>query len=104
MRDDDDELDIFNPEDDESERAIDDPDNPRFPEEDVVRCKNRRLNAADFAGQNSCPRCGRKSEELIWINFRSPSWTWRELCGRAGPLSLCPDCSIQVQFILRVMS
>jgi hypothetical protein len=70
-----------------------------FPWEDVIACFPEILNSEDFKNGKSCPECGLPSEQLTWIYFRSPSWTWKHLCGRAGPLSLCPKCRIQVQFI-----
>lgn len=48
-----------------------------------------------------CPLCGRR---LLKIKFSSPAWTWNELCGRKGPMTLCPDCPMQVEFSLEVMS
>ena len=52
------------------------------------------------AGSNHrpCPLCGKPSEELKWIYFDSPGWTWQQLCGRAGPMSICPDCGCIVEF------
>lgn len=48
-----------------------------------------------------CPLCGRK---LLKIKFSSPYWTWNYLCGREGPMTLCPDCPMQVEFSLEVMN
>jgi len=45
-----------------------------------------------------CHKCGKKYDELLQVNFRSPDWTWEHLCGRAGILTICTDCLIQVDF------
>ena len=75
-----------------------------FPWKDVMACFDKRLDAKKFTGHKKCPKCGKKSQDLIWIQFRSPSWTWKELVGREGPLSICPHCKIQVEFILQIMN
>ena len=75
---------------------------PHFPWEDVDSCMNNKIEPrSQYA---PCPKCGKASEELLWIDFCSPSWTWSSLCGRQGPLSICPDCHYQVQFICETMS
>jgi len=75
-----------------------------FPWDEVQACLNDKLDASDFKGRKICPKCGMASEDLYWINYKSPQWTWYELCGRAGPMSICPKCKIQVEFILHMMS
>lgn len=73
-----------------------------FPLEDVEACMNTEESAKTKmpAGSNyrPCPLCGKPSEELKWIYFDSPGWTWQQLCGRAGPMSICPDCGCIVEF------
>ena len=73
-----------------------------FPWENVKACMDKKIPAR--ANHLSCPFCGRTSEKLEWIEFNSPTWTWRQLCGRRGPLSICPDCHCQVEFICEVMN
>ena len=75
-----------------------------FPWDDVIACFKKRLPSDNFRGRKKCPKCGRNSEALVWIKFNSPIWTWRNLCGREGPLSICPQCSIQVEFIMESMN
>jgi hypothetical protein len=75
-----------------------------FPWKHVIACMKKTLDSKEFANHLPCPKCGLRSENLDWINFRSPDWTWEHLCGRAGPLSICPECKIQVEFILHVMN
>ena len=79
---------------------------PYFPLEDVEACMDTELSAKTEAEPNHlpCPLCGKPSEELKWIYFDSPGWTWQELMGRAGPMSICPDCGCIVEFICVVMN
>ena len=73
-----------------------------FPWEDVKACMDKKIPAR--AEHLPCPFCGKTSENLEWIEFNSPTWTWQKLCGRRGPLSICPDCHCQVEFICEVMN
>lgn len=72
-----------------------------FPWEDVGKCLNKPFI---MSGKKRCPKCGRSSYRLCWIYFTSPSYTWENLCGRSGPLSLCPKCKKQVEFICLQMN
>ena len=76
----------------------------KFPWRDVKSCLNDKLDNMKFKGHQNCPKCGRPSEDLVWIMFNSPPWTWQSLCGRQGPLSICPNCKIQVDFICESMN
>jgi predicted RNA-binding Zn-ribbon protein involved in translation (DUF1610 family) len=71
-----------------------------FPWEDVLCCKS--IEPPDEYKTYRCPYCGEK--EVIWIYFKSPDYTWREMCGRSGPLSICPKCARQIKFICYVMN
>lgn len=73
-----------------------------FSWDDVKACMDKKVPAR--ANHHSCPVCGKSSEELFWIDFCSPVWTWAQLCGRRGPLSICPDCQRQVEFICEIMN
>jgi hypothetical protein len=42
--------------------------------------------------------------KLEWLYYRSPKWTWAALCGRAGWLTICPDCRHPVDFFVDRMS
>ena len=77
-----------------------------FPLKDVEVCLDTEKSAKVAAETNhrSCPLCGKPSEELKWIYFDSPGWTWQKLCGRAGPMSICPDCGCLVEFICILMN
>ncbi len=52
----------------------------------------------------ACPRCGRGGHTLTWLYFRSPMWTWVELCGRAGYLAVCEPCRVQVAFYCTLLN
>lgn len=71
-----------------------------FPWEDVDSCMNNQIETP-IEGLTHCPECG---NELRWIRFYSPSWTWQKLCGRAGPLAICEDCHKQVYFKCEIMN
>ena len=73
-----------------------------FPWEDVKKCMDDKIEAVP--NHLPCPICGKPSEELDWIGFSSPKWTWDNLMGRMGPLSICPDCHCQVEFICMIMN
>lgn len=72
-----------------------------FPWDDVNACIDTEcLPIFRSLGENKpCPICGTPSDKLKWIEFRSPQWTWDNLMGRGGPLSICEKCHKQVEFI-----
>lgn len=70
--------------------------NAYFPLKDVEACMDKVI--PPLPNHLPCPLCGKPSEQLTWINFKSPQWTWKELMGRSGPLSICPDCHCLVEF------
>jgi hypothetical protein len=51
-----------------------------------------------------CPECGRGPWSLSWFYYRSPKWTWRTLCGRAGWMVVCDDCRVPVSFFVDVVN
>ena len=77
-----------------------------FPLKDVEACMNSEKSEGMIAEPNHrpCPLCGKPSEELKWIYFDSPGWTWQQLCGRSGPMSICPDCGCLVEFVCHIMN
>ena len=76
----------------------------RFAWAGVIDCLNHRFDSSKFYYHESCPMCQMTSENLIWIKFKSSPSTWKNRCGRQGPLSICPSCNIQVEFICEVMN
>jgi hypothetical protein len=57
-----------------------------------------------YGSEARCPKCSRPGDELAWVYFRSPAWTWQSLCGREGWLAVCDDCRAQAAFFLTFMS
>ncbi len=60
-------------------------------------------------GIQPCPKCVAEgelesSDNLVWVYFRSPDWTWRKMCGREGYLSICTKHKRQVDFICTRMN
>lgn len=45
--------------------------------------------------KSRCLKCGRRKKKIY---YRSPDWTWRELCGRRGELTICEHCKRQYEF------
>lgn len=73
-----------------------------FPLEDVEACMNDVESA--YPNHRPCPLCGKRSEELRWICFRSPNWTWDKLTGTSGSMSICPDCGCIVEYICFIIN
>ena len=53
---------------------------------------------------SSSPKPPLLTDYLFWVHFKSPSWTWRKLCGREGYLSICSKHKIQVDFLCTVIN
>jgi hypothetical protein len=68
-----------------------------FPCDDVAIHLSQKI--APIYHHLSCPRCGKPSQNLRWIDYRSPGYLWKEGCGSAGKLSICDDCGWQIEFI-----
>ncbi|MBL7471361.1 hypothetical protein [Robertkochia sediminum] len=77
---------------------------PEFPWEDVFDSYRPIEKPGRIEHPKPCPKCHKNGENLIWTDFSSPPWTWENMCGRGGPLSLCADCRVQVQFVCEVMN
>jgi hypothetical protein len=91
-----------------------------FPWDDVEKCRNTAVSIGappailtlrphqrkeSYAkGAHPCPFCGRQADQLTWIYFVSPEWTWQKLCGRAGWLTVCDTCHAQINFFCEQMS
>ena len=58
----------------------------------------------DTSRAQNCPECGRTPAQLTWVHFSSPAWTWQQLCGREGWLTLCDHCGLQIDFFLERMN
>jgi len=76
-----------------------------FPWEDVEACRKRRGRSPRPEERAiACPECHTPGERLTWIHFSSPAWTWQNLCGREGWLTVCDRCHLQVQFFAEMIS
>lgn len=51
-----------------------------------------------------CPRCGAQPRELRWIPYSTSPETWQQLTGRAGWVSLCDKCQLQIDFHIEVLN
>jgi len=47
-----------------------------------------------------CPRCGTAPDDLTWLCVATPDETWTTDEGRAGWLTICESCALQVDFIV----
>jgi hypothetical protein len=83
-----------------------------WPDVEAAR-KNARLQgkhpisegqARHLHGAKACPKCGVAAERLAWLYFESPEGTWELLCGRAGWMTVCDECHVQVDFFLEILS
>lgn len=48
-----------------------------------------------------CKHCGKR---IISLYYESPEWTWKEMCGRAGLLYICPYCKEDDHFDCETMN
>lgn len=71
-----------------------------FPWIDVIGSMMEHHEEVHFLDE-MCPDCG---ERLLGLEFWSPAWTWAELCGRSGPMTICLHCPKQIGFALHLMN
>lgn len=100
--------------DETTDETTDEPDEERFPWQDADAArKNTRLQRRHdvseahehyLSAARSCPRCAAAPGELTWFYFESPKWTWENLCGRAGWMTVCDPCRVQVDFFMEVLN
>lgn len=48
-----------------------------------------------------CKHCGK---HIVSLYYKSPEWTWEEMCGRAGFLYICPYCKENDHFDCEIMN
>jgi hypothetical protein len=53
---------------------------------------------------HNCPICGKVADDLSWFFFSTPPETWAALMGRAGWMTVCDDCHLQVDFFGGIMN
>lgn len=51
-------------------------------------------------GASGCPRCSRAPADLTWFSITAPVAEWRVGNGRVGFITICPDCQLQVDFLV----
>jgi len=52
----------------------------------------------------SCPVCNTPAEQLSWFYFTTPEQDWKALAGRAGWMTVCDNCNIQVNRFVELLS
>tara|TARA_B100000686_G_scaffold170919_1_gene178165 strand:+ start:322 stop:1008 length:687 start_codon:yes stop_codon:yes gene_type:complete len=72
-----------------------------FPWEDVEVCLRKQRQSKKIDTSTKCPECG---NPVTVILFTSPPWTWENLCGREGYLTICDECRAQLGFQQTVMN
>jgi TPR repeat protein len=72
-----------------------------FPWDDVEVCLREQSQSKKIDTSTKCPECG---NSVTVILFTSPPWTWEQLCGREGYLTICEGCHAQLSFELTVMN
>jgi hypothetical protein len=43
-------------------------------------------------------------ENVVWVYFKSPAWTWENLCGRAGWMAVAKEPMREVAFFVEIMN
>jgi hypothetical protein len=65
----------------------------------VKEAKNKYLRDA-----MPCPSCKRPANQLSWIYLLTPEWTWQTLCGKAGWITVCDQCNVQIDFFPEIVN
>jgi hypothetical protein len=79
-----------------------------FPLEHIIAClRDYRLQARHSLAE-AMERYGEQLAEPVenaaWFYFRSPDWTWENLCGRAGWMVVAKEPPQEVAFFLEIMN
>ena len=92
--------------------GVQESDEQPYPWEDIEEARHNRPLQQQHRPEEAaryretarpCPKCGRTSKDLAWFYFESPEWTWANLCGRSGWITVCDACHAQVDCFLEVM-
>jgi hypothetical protein len=51
-----------------------------------------------------CPICGKSPTKQPWLYVWTPNNDWQNMRGRAGWMSVCADCNIQVSWLVRELN
>lgn len=71
----------------------------KLPWREVIKCLDSEINNRAFKHHMACPLCNKKSEDLAWLLFSCDEKEETDAIENFGPLSICPKCRIQVEFI-----
>lgn len=63
---------------------------------EYVKARLNSINAEEL----QCPKCDLRSHNLNWFEFRTSDASWRHLAGREGFYAKCPECNIEVRYIV----
>ena len=74
--------------------------NVYIPWHDLLACLHEKHKYLTLS-EKVCPECG---EQMLVVNYFSPAWTWDSLCGRAGIVTICPNCPLQFDFALTMIN
>ncbi len=72
----------------------------------VMECKTEENTLNEFPELlkrskefRACPECGIQPENLTWLRFSTPNFTWLNLAGSAGYIGVCELCNRQVGYL-----
>ena len=68
-------------------------------QDDILQARHRLADTERYQGSLSEP-----PENVVWVYFKSPAWTWENLCGRAGWLVITKEPPREVAFFLEIMN
>ena len=79
-----------------------------FPQEDVIASIDKYPNKITVASPNSALNYqywhNPYHYPLMKVWFRSPDWTWEQLCGRSGELTICSVCGKHFEFDCQLLN
>lgn len=78
----------------------------RFPVEDIeASIANKELQRShDYQEQKPEERARLDDAKAKWFYFRSPPWTWKNLCGREGWIMYDPKRQKQYAFLATLIN
>ena len=85
-----------------------------FPWEDVMASRSRKPGQGQRSVEEGkgkhlkkavpCPICDTPADRLSWVYLVTPEWTWQTVCGKAGWITVCNRCRLQVDFFVEIMN
>lgn len=52
----------------------------------------------------ACPNCNALPAALRWFPYESSPESWAALCGRAGWMTACDRCKLQIDFFIELLN